>query len=106
MPKSSSQNFIIYIALILNAQSTRYNNFHLLSDGESPCQKHLNDANAKSSQGVIGHFIPTCHADGHYDRVQCHGSTGYCWCADMDGNERPNTRIRGQPNCNLNGKFA
>ena len=74
-------------------------------DGKSPCQRMLQDANEKSKQSMVGHFTPSCHANGHYSPIQCHGSTGYCWCADIDGNERPYTRIRGRPNCNLNGNY-
>ncbi|KAJ7356066.1 cd74 molecule, major histocompatibility complex, class II invariant chain a [Desmophyllum pertusum] len=37
-----------------------------------------------------------------YARVQCWGSTGYCWCTSEDGTEWPGTRIRGTPNCDVN----
>ena len=50
----------------------------------------------------IGAFVPQCNEDGTYARVQCWGSTGYCWCASEDGTEWPGTRVRGQPKCNDN----
>lgn len=40
----------------------------------------------------VGHFIPQCDEHGHYLPTQCHGSTGYCWCVDRDGNEIDGTR--------------
>ncbi|XP_068730483.1 thyroglobulin-like isoform X2 [Montipora capricornis] len=50
----------------------------------------------------IGAFIPKCNDDGTYARVQCWNSTGYCWCSSEDGIEWPGTRVRGQPNCDVN----
>ncbi|XP_078349655.1 thyroglobulin-like isoform X1 [Oculina patagonica] len=50
----------------------------------------------------IGAFVPQCNSDGSYARVQCWGSTGYCWCASEDGTEWPGTRIRGTPDCDTN----
>lgn len=49
----------------------------------------------------IGAFIPHCNEDGTYARMQCWGSTGYCWCTSADGAEWPGTRVRGQPNCHV-----
>ena len=48
---------------------------------------------------MVGHFIPTCAEDGSYAPMQCHASTGYCWCASKDGKKIPKTEIRGRPNC-------
>jgi hypothetical protein len=44
---------------------------------------------------MIGSFVPQCDERGNYEPVQCHGSTGYCWCSDTEGNEIANTRQRG-----------
>ena len=30
--------------------------------------------------GLVGTFIPHCLDDGSFAPIQCHGSTGYCWC--------------------------
>ena len=27
-----------------------------------------------------GAFTPQCDEDGKFSKMQCHGSTGYCWC--------------------------
>uniref|UniRef100_A0A3Q0SFT4 Thyroglobulin type-1 domain-containing protein n=1 Tax=Amphilophus citrinellus TaxID=61819 RepID=A0A3Q0SFT4_AMPCI len=40
-------------------------------------------------------FIPECTADGRYSPVQCHTSTGYCWCVRVDsGRPLPGTSAR------------
>ena len=36
-----------------------------------------------SSPGLLGAFVPQCEADGSFSQIQCHGSTGYCWCVDV-----------------------
>uniref|UniRef100_A0A482ZDD9 U35-Liphistoxin-Lm1a_1 n=1 Tax=Liphistius malayanus TaxID=1203467 RepID=A0A482ZDD9_9ARAC len=46
------------------------------------CHREKDDATAK---GLIGNYIPQCEKDGTYSRIQCHGSTGYCWCVDEEG---------------------
>lgn len=33
-----------------------------------------------------GSYSPTCDDGGGYAALQCHGSTGYCWCVDMKNN--------------------
>ncbi|XP_077870515.1 uncharacterized protein LOC144364068, partial [Saccoglossus kowalevskii] len=49
---------------------------------------------------MLGSFVPDCLTDGSYNPVQCHGSTGYCWCVDQAGMEIDNTRQRGnRPDC-------
>ena len=46
-----------------------------------------------------GRYIPQCKADGSFEEVQCHGSTGYCWCVDTRGWEIKGTKVRGRPSC-------
>ena len=31
---------------------------------------------------MVGSFIPKCTDDGSFEKRQCHGSTGFCWCVD------------------------
>ena len=72
--------------------------FPLLIIGQTPCL----DAVANAS-GLIGEFIPQCEDDGSYSPVQCWGSTGYCWCVDINGVEIPGTSLgpgEGTPDCN------
>ncbi|XP_072313717.1 SPARC-related modular calcium-binding protein 1 isoform X4 [Eucyclogobius newberryi] len=43
-------------------------------------------------------FIPDCDPGGLYKPVQCHQSTGYCWCVLVDtGRPIPGTSTRYQP---------
>ena len=52
-------------------------------------------------QPLLGAFMPKCKADGSFAEVQCHTSTGYCWCVDEEGNKRNGTEVRfRQPDCN------
>ena len=44
------------------------------------------------SRGNLGAFIPQCTLEGFFESMQCHGSTGYCWCVDMDGKEMNGSR--------------
>ena len=65
--------------------------------GQTPCL----DAVANAS-GMIGEFIPQCEDDGSYSPMQCWGSTGYCWCVDVNGIEIPGTSLgpsEGFPDC-------
>ncbi|VDM91953.1 unnamed protein product [Litomosoides sigmodontis] len=48
-------------------------------------------------------YIPECNAtDGSYATIQCHRSTGYCWCVTRIGRPLPSTSKRfGLPNCHI-----
>ena len=62
-----------------------------------PCQQKALSVTAKR---LIGSYVPQCNPDGSYRSVQCHASTGYCWCADPDGTKWPGTDVRGElPKC-------
>ncbi|KAF8771976.1 U24-ctenitoxin-Pn1a-like [Argiope bruennichi] len=62
------------------------------------CHVHRDSEIAKTRTGLVGNFIPTCNNSGTYARKQCHGSTGYCWCADENGN-KVSDQVRGEINC-------
>jgi len=34
---------------------------------------------------LVGVYHPQCEEDGTYASKQCHGSTGFCWCVDDQG---------------------
>lgn len=51
----------------------------------------------ESTKPFPGAYRPTCDQNGDYTAVQCHASTNYCWCVQLDGTEIPGTRVRGQP---------
>ncbi|XP_014375969.1 nidogen-2 [Alligator sinensis] len=44
------------------------------------------------SQPEPGHHIPVCDDQGNYHPLQCHSSTGFCWCVDEAGQEITGTR--------------
>nr|XP_023689751.1 HLA class II histocompatibility antigen gamma chain isoform X1 [Paramormyrops kingsleyae] len=46
-----------------------------------------------------GFYQPQCDQEGNYLPMQCWHSTGYCWCVDKNGNEIPDTLVRGRPMC-------
>jgi len=52
-----------------------------------------------NSQSAPGEFTPSCEDDGSFSRMQCHASTGHCWCVDHKGSELADTRVRGDPDC-------
>ncbi|KAM4559740.1 nidogen-2 [Odontesthes bonariensis] len=61
---------------------------------KTPCERHRERAQATSSERYprAGAYVPQCDADGEYIRLQCHDSTGHCWCVDESGQERAGTR--------------
>ncbi|XP_044520431.1 HLA class II histocompatibility antigen gamma chain [Gracilinanus agilis] len=46
-----------------------------------------------------GMFCPKCDENGNYEPLQCHGSTGFCWCVYPNGTEVPHTKSRGRHDC-------
>ncbi|XP_011482732.1 nidogen-2 [Oryzias latipes] len=61
---------------------------------KTPCERLRESVLASSAGGrpLAGAYAPQCDEDGHYVPRQCHGSSGYCWCVDSSGQERPGTR--------------
>ncbi|XP_047432393.1 nidogen-2 isoform X2 [Mugil cephalus] len=58
------------------------------------CEQYRDSVKTTSPEGnpILGVFVPQCDDSGQYTSLQCHGSTGYCWCVDRTGQERPGTR--------------
>ena len=53
-----------------------------------------------SNTTLIGAYLPTCEADGSFTPIQCHGSTGYCWCVDPVSGVPQSDMVRFQkPQC-------
>ncbi|XP_061693207.1 nidogen-2 isoform X2 [Syngnathoides biaculeatus] len=61
---------------------------------KSHCEQHRDSVETTSPEGypILGAFVPQCDSDGHYTPLQCHSSTGHCWCVDSQGQEIPGTR--------------
>ena len=38
-----------------------------------------------TAPGLVGAYSPQCNEDGSWKPLQCHGSIGYCWCVDNEG---------------------
>ncbi|XP_010901642.1 hemopexin [Esox lucius] len=75
-------------------------------ENHKPCHQHKDKVKGKSPGGqpMPGAFVPQCNEHGHYEPLQCHGSTGHCWCVDSRGEERAGTRKgpgSGKPNCDV-----
>ncbi|MBN3295054.1 NID2 protein, partial [Amia calva] len=64
---------------------------------KTPCEEER-DRLQDISSGIYprgprpGLHIPSCDSQGNYNPLQCHGSTGHCWCVDRNGQEIPGTR--------------
>ncbi|XP_076020776.1 nidogen-1 isoform X1 [Genypterus blacodes] len=65
---------------------------------KTPCVAHRDSLLGVTEQGPrgprppVGFYIPACDEHGAYEPMQCHGSTGHCWCVDRSGQEIPGTR--------------
>ncbi|XP_063733649.1 nidogen-2 isoform X2 [Eleginops maclovinus] len=61
---------------------------------KTQCQHHRDSVQTTSPEGypIIGAYVPQCDDNGQYTSLQCHGSTGHCWCVDVNGQERAGTR--------------
>ncbi|KAM9364369.1 nidogen-1 [Pholidichthys leucotaenia] len=60
------------------------------------CESHRESVltSPRGPRPAVGQYIPTCDENGAYEPMQCHGSTGHCWCVDRNGQEIPGTRSR------------
>ncbi|XP_012378990.2 nidogen-2 isoform X3 [Dasypus novemcinctus] len=60
--------------------------------GLKPCVHQQRYAQAQAAYPGSHPQIPQCDEQGNFLPLQCHGSTGFCWCVDPDGHEVPGTR--------------
>ncbi|KAI5611639.1 SPARC-related modular calcium-binding protein 2 [Silurus asotus] len=69
-------------------------------------QEHLTAQEEERQHKNKAVFIPDCAQGGLYKPVQCHPSTGYCWCVLIDtGRPIPGTSTRyEQPKCDGNAR--
>ncbi|XP_072545091.1 nidogen-2 isoform X2 [Salminus brasiliensis] len=59
---------------------------------KTQCEQHRESQQRGDGLSLLGAFIPQCDEEGQYRPLQCHGSTGHCWCVDSRGQERVGTR--------------
>ncbi|XP_037359235.1 nidogen-2 isoform X1 [Talpa occidentalis] len=62
------------------------------ASGLKPCEHQRRSAQAQYAYPGARVHIPQCDDQGHFLPLQCHGSTGFCWCVDPNGHEVPGTR--------------
>uniref|UniRef100_A0A8C5FAY8 Nidogen 2 n=1 Tax=Gadus morhua TaxID=8049 RepID=A0A8C5FAY8_GADMO len=60
--------------------------------GYPVCSTHRYRSGSRQGYPLVGAFVPECDEHGQYKPLQCHGSTGHCWCVDQEGQERAGTR--------------
>ncbi|XP_068958693.1 HLA class II histocompatibility antigen gamma chain isoform X2 [Petaurus breviceps papuanus] len=68
-----------------------------------PSQKVLTKCQLEASRVPPVHpgmFCPKCDENGNYEPLQCHGSTGFCWCVYPNGTEVPHTKSHQRHDCN------
>ena len=61
----------------------------------------FNRSNTSRLGAAIGSFIPRCDTDGSFQPIQCHGSTGYCWCVHTRTGLPLSSPVRGLPQCSV-----
>ncbi|PNJ70339.1 NID2 isoform 2, partial [Pongo abelii] len=69
--------------------------FQCIPDSTSsltPCEQQHRHAQAQYAYPGARFHIPQCDEQGNFLPLQCHGSTGFCWCVDPDGHEVPGTQ--------------
>ena len=48
---------------------------------ETECERQVREA---EGTGLLGAPTPECDENGKFMLEQCHGSSGYCWCVDIE----------------------
>ncbi|KAI1895278.1 hypothetical protein AGOR_G00104650 [Albula goreensis] len=63
---------------------------------KTQCEQHRDSLQGglgpRGARPAVGTYVPQCDEEGQYRPLQCHGSTGHCWCVDSRGQERAGTR--------------
>uniref|UniRef100_A0A8C0X899 Nidogen-2 n=1 Tax=Castor canadensis TaxID=51338 RepID=A0A8C0X899_CASCN len=62
------------------------------ASGLKPCEHQQRYAQAQHAYPGSRLHIPQCDDQGNFLPLQCHGSTGFCWCVDPNGHEVPGTQ--------------
>lgn len=72
---------------------------HVCREGvvsDTPCSV-LRDSIGGS--GLMGAYVPQCEEDGIFSPIQCHASTGYCWCVSEETGVPVSDMVFGTPQC-------
>ncbi|XP_070181963.1 SPARC-related modular calcium-binding protein 1-like isoform X12 [Littorina saxatilis] len=66
----------------------------------SRCFEERQEARKTARKASSDVLIPSCNPDGTFSEVQCHKTTGYCWCVTKDGRHIPGTSVQERrPRC-------
>ncbi|XP_064148544.1 nidogen-2 isoform X1 [Loxodonta africana] len=60
--------------------------------GLKPCEHQQRYVQVQPAYPGSPLHIPQCDEQGNFLPLQCHSSTGFCWCVDQRGHEIPGTR--------------
>ncbi|XP_006819374.1 SPARC-related modular calcium-binding protein 2-like [Saccoglossus kowalevskii] len=52
-----------------------------------PCTKEVKKLMGRFGMNPVGSKVPQCDENGYFRKQQCWGSTGTCWCSDLQGHE-------------------
>lgn len=62
---------------------------------------------ATSNQApLLGAYLPKCDPEGNFQRIQCHASTGYCFCVDLQTGRAEQVTRHASPGAGPLGKRA
>nr|XP_033794534.1 SPARC-related modular calcium-binding protein 2 isoform X2 [Geotrypetes seraphini] len=105
-PQGDEEDFASrYPTLWTEQVKSRQNRTHRnsVSSCDQEHQAALDEVKQPKNDNV---FIPECAQGGLYKPVQCHPSTGYCWCVLVDtGRPIPGTSTRHeQPKCDTSAR--
>ena len=71
----------------------------LIAFAAAGCIEHRQE---RLADNRIGTYVPYCQEENPqlYYQIQCHGSTGFCWCADIESGEKLTESFRyGEKDC-------
>lgn len=73
---------------------------HVCKEGVVPDSTCGTLRDSLMGSGLMGSYVPQCEEDGVFSPVQCHGSTGYCWCVSEETGIPVSDMVRfGTPQC-------
>ncbi|GBN18251.1 hypothetical protein AVEN_81272-1, partial [Araneus ventricosus] len=60
----------------------------------SECERKREEAERKEQKGMVGVMKYMCEEDGSFKKIQCHASTGFCYCVNPQTGEKTSDRSR------------